>query len=460
MALFDAYSRSVPGLRREHSGRAASLAMDDIEKLEFFYAHTIAQLGTSITVFLASMVTALVLLPEAGIVMLIGSLLVVSSALYWARSIRRLGEEEQNERSDLSARIVDALGALREVLSYGLTSRIIDDAGTATARAATIARRRELLTQLVTAIREFTITAVIIGVIATSASAAGVFSTTDQMQLSPAVLPALVALALAGVAATTDATTTLTRLHPLVASARRVAAGINRPPVVTAPGSPQPLPDGPLGLRFVDVSFTYEDRPAVLTRWSTEIAAGEHVGMAGPSGSGKSTIIALAARLWDPTSGSIELVSSDGTSTPLTDIDDVSLRTAVAVVDQEASLFHGTVRDNLLRGTSQRPDNELTEILERVGAARWIGLDDELGQSGLRLSGGQQARLCLARALAREPRILLIDEVTASLDPDTEHAISDVITTYAGTVLIATHRAETLDRLERIITVGLVDGDA
>ncbi|MGO1924584.1 MAG: ABC transporter ATP-binding protein [Brachybacterium tyrofermentans] len=458
LALFDAYALSVPGLRREHSGRAANVAMDDIEKLEFFYAHTVAQLGTSITVFLTSMITALVLLPEAGLVMLIGSLLVASSAFYWARSIRHLGEKEQQERSGLSERIVDALGALREVLAYGLTSRVIDNAVEATARVATIARRRELLSQLVTAIRDFIVTAVVIGVIATSAMAAGVLSDTDQTRLSPAVLPALVVLALAGVSAAADATTVFTQLHPLVTSARRVGEGIHRAPLVTAPTAPRPLPAGPLGLRFCDVSFTYPSRPPTLTGWSAEIAAGEHVGLAGPSGSGKSTIVALASRLWDPSSGSIEVVGTDGTSIPLTEIDDASLRTAIAVVDQEANLFHGTVRDNLVRGNRQPPDPELTAVLERVGAIEWIGLDDHLGQSGLRLSGGQQARLCLARALARKPRILLVDEVTASLDPGTEQAISDVIAEYDGTVLIASHRAETLARLDRIITTNPADG--
>ncbi|WP_024877945.1 amino acid ABC transporter ATP-binding/permease protein [Saccharomonospora piscinae] len=453
MALFDAYARSVPGRRREHSGRAASVAMGDIERLEFFYAHTVAQLGTSATVLLTSVITALVLLPEAGLVLLVGSLLVAGSAWYRARAIRHLGEDEQHERSALSARIVDALGALREVLAYNLASRVIDDAGHTTARATTITRRRELLTQQANAVREFLVTAVVIGVIATSGIAAGVLSDTEQARLSPAVLPALVVIALAGVSAATDATTTLTQLHPLIASAQRVATGLHRAPVVTAPTAPRPLPDGPLGLRFADVSFSYEDRPPTLNGWSTEIAAGEHVGVAGPSGSGKSTIIALAARLRDPDSGGIELVGDDGTGIPLTELDDVSLRAAVALVDQEATLFHGTVRDNLVRGSGPRRDDELTAILNRVGALSWAGLDDELGQGGLRLSGGQQARLCLARALAREPRILLVDEVTASLDPETEHAISDVIADYDGTVLVASHRADTLARLHRVITI-------
>ncbi|GHC84118.1 ABC transporter [Nocardiopsis terrae] len=453
MALFDAYARSVPGRRREHSGRAAAVAMDDIEKLEFFYAHTVAQLGASLTLFAASLVTASLLLPEAALVMLLGAAVVASSALYWARTARRLGEREQRERSDLSERIVDALGALREVLAYGLAPRIIAETSAATARAAAIAQRRELLSQLVTALRELILTAVVIGVIATSATAAGVLSEGAQVRLPPAELPALVALALVGIAAVVDATDTLTRLHPLVSGAGRVAAGINRPPVVAVPRAPRQLPAGPLGLRFRDVSFSYEGRQPTLSSWSAELVPGEHVGLVGPSGSGKSTVIALAARLWDPSAGTVELVTADGGGVPVTDLDEAALRGAVALVDQDAMLFHGTVRDNLLRGCGPRSDGDLTLLLERVEAAAWIGLDDELGEGGVRLSGGQRARLCLARALARRPRVLLVDEVTASLDPATERLVSDVIAEFHGTVLIASHRAETLARLERVVDV-------
>ncbi|WP_053617476.1 ABC transporter ATP-binding protein [Nocardiopsis sp. NRRL B-16309] len=453
MALFDAYARSVPGRRREHSGRAATVAMEDIEKLEFFYAHTIAQLGAALTLFAASLATASVLLPEAALVMLVGAAVVATSALYWAGAARRLGEREQRERSDLSEHIVDALGALREVLAYGLVPRIVAETSAATARATALARRRELLSQLVTALRELILTAVVVGVIATSATAAGVLTEGAPVRLAPAELPALIALALAGIAAVVDATDTLTRLHPLVAGAERVAAGIRRPPVVSVPDAPRRLPAGPLGLRFREVSFSYEGRQPTLRSWSVDLAPGEHVGLVGPSGSGKSTVIALATRLWDPSAGTVELVRAEGESIPLADLDDAALRGAVALVDQDAVLFHGTVRDNLLRGCGPRSDDDLAALLERVEAASWIGLDDDLGEAGVRLSGGQRARLCLARALARRPRVLLVDEVTASLDPTTERLVSDVIAAFPGTVLIASHRAETLARLGRVVDV-------
>lgn len=450
MALFDAYARSVPGKKREHSGRVASVAMDDIEKLEFFYAHTIAQVATSITVFLASAITALAILPPAGGVVVLGGAVIATSAFYWAHTARRLGAAEQHERTEMSAGIVDALGALREVLAYNLTSRVVHDTREATARATTIARRREMLAQLVTSVRELTVTAVVIGVIATSAISAGVFDGSGGEAMSAAVLPALIALSIAGVSAVTDATTTVTQLHPLTASAERVSAGIHRAPVVRTPETKRALPDGSLGLRFDHVSFSYEDRKPTLRSFTAEIEPGEHVGLSGASGAGKSTIIALASRLWDPDGGAIEFRAEDGTTVPATEIDDDDLRQAVAVVDQEATLFHGSVRDNLIKGTRTRPDHELENVLAQVGAAEWISLDDQLGQGGVRLSGGQQARLCLARALARSPRILLVDEVTASLDPTTEHDISQVLADFPGTVLFASHRHESLARTARV----------
>ncbi|UPK64402.1 ABC transporter ATP-binding protein/permease [Rhodococcus pyridinivorans] len=228
---------------------------------------------------------------------------------------------------------------------------------------------------------------------------------------------------------------------------------LRREPVVSEPPCPRAIPDGPLGLRIQNLSFTYDDRAMAVCGWSVEVQPGEHVGLTGASGAGKSTIIALAARLWEPLSGTIELFDDHGERVPLQDVDDFALRQSVALVDQETTLFHGTVRDNLLRGAGPVSDDELLRILERVEADGWAGLDSEIGQGGITLSGGQQARLVLARALVRRPRILLVDEVTASLDPETEHAISGVLANYPGTVVIASHRDETLQRMHRVVPI-------
>ncbi|MFF1540162.1 ATP-binding cassette domain-containing protein [Microbacterium sp. NPDC058269] len=448
MALFDAYSRSVPGRRREHSGRAASVAMTDIEKLEFFYAHTVAQIGAALTLFAGALACAFLVMPVAALVMLGGAAAVALTAWAGAGPARRIGAREQREREEQSERLVDALGALREVLAYGLQNRVVREAIDGTRRSAGISRRREAIAHLVDGMRELILTAVVIGVIGASLLLGGTVGGAQA-----ALLPAVIALAVAGVAAVADAAHTVSELHPLIASADRVGAGLHRPPVVAPVDRPLPLPDGPLGVRFEQVSFSYDDQKEVLHGWSIDVDAEEHVGLAGPSGSGKSTIIALAARLWDPAAGTVALVDAAGIVYPLGRIRDDDLRRTVAIVEQDARLFHGTVRDNLVRGTDTRTDEQLRGALTRVGADGWITLDDELGEHGVRLSGGQRARLALARALCREPRVLIVDEITASLDAESERIISDVIEGFDGTVIAASHRRETLGRFGRVVGV-------
>lgn len=458
MALFDAYSRSVPGQRREHSGRAASVAMTDIEKLEFFYAHTVAQIGAALTLFLGAVVCAFVVMPVAALVMLAGAAAVALTAWAGAGPARRVGAREQQEREDQSERLVDALGAVREVLAYGLQGRVVREAVAGTRRSAALSHRREAIAHLVDGTRELILTAVVIGVIAASLILGDtVGGAVGGAQA--ALLPAVIALAVAGVAAVAEAAHTVSELHPLIASADRVGAGLHRPPVVAPVERPIALADGPVGVRFEKVSFSYDDRTDVLGGWSMDVDPGEHVGLAGPSGAGKSTVIALAARLWDLSAGTVALVDAAGVAYPLGRVRDDELRRVVAVVEQDARLFHGTVRENLVRGADPRTDEQLLEALTAVGADAWITLDDELGEHGARLSGGQRARLALARALCRAPRVLIVDEITASLDAESERIISDVLERFDGTVIAASHRRETLGRFGRVIGVERVGAE-
>ena len=447
-AVFDSYARSGPGRRRELSGRAAAVVMTDIEKLEFFYAHTLAQIGTAITVFLVSLIGVASVVPPAGVVVALGGVAVALTALLGAAPARRVGAQEQQEREQQSQTLVDALGAMREILAYGLQERIVRDVGEGTRRATQLARRRAVITAAVDGSRELVLTSVVIGIILVAFTAGG---PADRRTDTAALLPAMIALAVTAVAALGEAARTTTELHPLTASARRVGAALSRPAVTTEAVDPIRLPEGPLGLRFDDVSFSYDDRTSALRGWTMAAGPGEHVGLSGPSGAGKSTVVALAARLWDPTSGVVALVDAAGREYPLTRIADEELRRALTVVEQDPVLFHGTVRENLRRGVDDRTDEILHAALATVGVEDRIGLDDTIGEHGLRLSGGQRARLALARALVREPRVLILDEVTASLDPATERRISDVLAGFDGTVLVASHRRETLERLPRVV---------
>ncbi len=166
-ALFDAYARSVPARRREHSGRAASAAMTDIEKLEFFYAHTVAQIGAALTVFAGATAVALAVMPSAALVMLAGAVAVALTAWAGAGPSRRVGARAAGARGPIGA-TGRCPGALREVLAYGLRWRVVQEAIAGTRRSASVARHREVIAHLLDGMRELILTAVVIGVIAST----------------------------------------------------------------------------------------------------------------------------------------------------------------------------------------------------------------------------------------------------------------------------------------------------
>jgi ATP-binding cassette subfamily C protein len=162
----------------------------------------------------------------------------------------------------------------------------------------------------------------------------------------------------------------------------------------------------------------------------------------GSSGAGKTTLIDLLIGLHTPSKGTITL---DGIA--LADIDIKQWRRSIGYVPQELSLLHTTIRDNIVLGDPEISENDIIEALDQAGAREFImampeGLDSEVGVMGSRLSGGQRQRIALARALVTKPKLLILDEVTSALDPDTEKSICHKIAALRGqyTTVAITHR--------------------
>lgn len=445
MALFSSYLRSVPAKRREHSGHAAATAMGDIEKLEFFYAHTVAQLGAAFSVWLAGAVLLSFLSPALSVTIVLAGLILLMSSWLASGPARSVADRQQELAAELSARVVDLLGGSREVAGYGLLPKLrtgLFDQGGALGAAQ---RRSRMIAQTVAAARDLLVTAtvVIVALIAVGNSAIPV-----------ALIPALIALALAICAPLADAANTISQLHPLLASAQRVSEASNRAAATVEAEQPIDLPEGKLGLELSEVQFSYNSERQVLSNLNLKVFPGEHVGIAGVSGAGKSTLVLLAARLWDPDGGEVFLIDEGGRRFPLRRISDGRFRSAVQLVEQDATLFHGSVAENLRLGAPDINDDDLQAVLDQVGAASWIGLDDQLGEGGSRLSGGQHARLCLARALVRAPQIVILDETTANLDPVVEAEVSALVASLDCTVLAISHRPETLATMDRVFSLG------
>lgn len=208
------------------------------------------------------------------------------------------------------------------------------------------------------------------------------------------------------------------------------------------------------GCRFEDVTFAHDDTD-VIRDASFEVPAGEITVLQGPSGSGKTTMIDLLIGLHRPLSGRITV---DGV--PLEDISLKAWRRMIGYVPQELGLLHGSIRENVGLGDTGLSDQAILKALERAGAAEFVaslpeGLDTVVGEMGARLSGGQRQRIALARALVSEPKLIILDEVTSALDPETEAQICREVKALDGqyTMVAITHRpawTEIADRLYRV----------
>jgi ATP-binding cassette subfamily B protein len=208
-------------------------------------------------------------------------------------------------------------------------------------------------------------------------------------------------------------------------------------------------------LEFHSVWFAYdEDRP-VLRNMSFHIDAEETVALVGLNGSGKSTIGLLATRLRDPDAGSIFVGGGD-----IHKVDRRSLRACITLVPQDPFLFDQTIRESLLYGNPSSTNSELDEVaaltqLDRVLARLPRGLDEPLGPLGSRLSGGERKRLALARALVQQPKILIVDEITSSLDAPTAAGLLEGLDLFrrGRTLIVISHRPATILWADRILVV-------
>ncbi len=208
-------------------------------------------------------------------------------------------------------------------------------------------------------------------------------------------------------------------------------------------------------LRYDDVSFSYADDLQALGNISFHARPGETIALVGATGAGKSTLVNLLARFYEYTSGTITL---DGR--PIRDFGLRDLRETIGMVTQESFLFNGTIRENLLLGKPEATDAELLDASEAANARAFIdrlpnGLGSVVGERGVKLSVGEKQRLSIARALLKDPPILILDEATASVDTTTERLIQQALENlmFHRTCIVIAHRLSTLVRADQILVL-------
>jgi ATP-binding cassette, subfamily B, bacterial MsbA len=246
-------------------------------------------------------------------------------------------------------------------------------------------------------------------------------------------------------------------INQAIGASRRIFELLDTQLEITNPEQAQPLKDVGGCVQLVDVHFTYPDERSlpVLNGVTIEAQKGQIIALVGPSGAGKSTLVSLIPRFYDVTSGVILIDGHDVRSINLAD-----LREAIGVVHQETILFSGTIRENIAYGNPEATDSEIEAAARGAHAYEFIsdfpdGYNTIIGEKGIKLSGGQRQRMAIARALLKDPAILILDEATSSLDSESEQLVQIALETLmqGRTTFVIAHRLSTVRRADRIVVM-------
>ncbi|MFI5687602.1 thiol reductant ABC exporter subunit CydC [Streptomyces sp. NPDC051636] len=434
------------------SGDLLTRLVDDVDAAQDLLLRVLLPAVAAGTVCVAATTTASLLLPQAGI--LLGLLLAVAALLVPAAVLavaHPAGREQAAVRAELAAHVVDLTQGAADLAAYGAQGRAAERARRAALRIARLERRRALTTSLAS------------GVLLLLQGTALVAVTWSALRAHadgrlPAVhLTVLAVLALVSFEALEPLPAAAFRLAEVRARARRLADLFDTPAPVTEPAVPAALTvDGPLGVHIENLTVRHRpDGPPALDGVSLHLPPGRRTVLLGASGSGKSTLIAALMRFVPYEAGCIRVAGRE-----LRDCAGSDVRRAITGMTQDAHLFHASIRANLLLARPDATDAELRDAARRARILDWIeslpkGFDTFVGQDGAEASGGQRSRLLLARALLADPPVLVLDEPTEGLDPDTAAAVlADILDATRGrTTLLVTHARQGLAAADQAVTL-------
>jgi subfamily B ATP-binding cassette protein MsbA len=440
---------SLSFFERTSTGELMSRVANDVEALENFVTHGV--ILTTIDLLRLAGATAMLLALDWRLALVVLALLpfIAIALRRFNRRARPIYRQARDRLGDINARLQDNLAGIRVIQAFGRED-------------AELARFRDVsgdyYRQRVRAIRTWSTFFPALSFIAafggTLVLGAGAWMVINK-QLSLGTLVAFMAYITSFYDPLRRLTEVDNTFQEAIAAGERIFELLDEEPEIQDTPDAMALEAITGDVTFDDVHFRYGDGDEVLHDVEFHMAPGEVVALVGPSGAGKTSIASLLCRFYDPIHGRILVDGHD-----LRNLQVKSLRKHVAVVLQDTFLFNTTVRDNLLYGKPAATEEEMVAAARAAYAHEFIeqlprGYDTEIGERGVKLSGGQKQRLALARAILADPRILILDEATSSVDAEAEYLIQQALDEVlkGRTALVIAHRLSTIRNADKIIAL-------
>ena len=440
----------VPFFDKRRTGEITSRLTSDASVIQGTVSTAVAQTLSQGITLVGGVVLMLVLSPRLSLTVLTFLPVAILAAAFFGRRLNRISTVFQDEIASANAFADETIASIRVIKWFSAETDATNRYDQGIGRSYEIALRRARLRALFVP----GVTFVGFATLALVLWVGGRQVLAGSMTAGELVSFLLYTLTVAGAIGTF--TGIYSQLQEALGASRRIFEFLGMPVEIHEATRPQVPSHQEGSIRLESVSFSYEGRHSVVLRdIDLALAPGEVVALVGPSGSGKSTITQLIPRFYDPTSGRVLVNDVDVKNQSLTD-----LRAQMAAVPQEVQLFSGTISENLRISKPEATDDELVDAATAANAHEFItefpdGYETVVGERGIQLSGGQRQRVAIARALLADPRILILDEATSSLDAESEGLVQQALQRLmiGRTTLVIAHRLSTVRAADRLVVI-------